>query len=156
MRRITKRSLAIGTAVVVAVGGGAAAWATWTTNGTAQATVQSGSAVPVSVTEVALIGSLIPGHPAGVSFKIANPNGFGVHVSGATLSGFSTSKSGCSNSNFQAVEDAPFTPFDMTANANPAPVNWANSIKLAASPNNACQDAPVTFTVTVNAESNDQ
>jgi hypothetical protein len=72
MRKITKRSLAITTAAVVAVGGGAAAWAAWSVSNSATASVSSGSAVPVQIEGAVLPGPLLPGPGTGVQFTVRN------------------------------------------------------------------------------------
>jgi hypothetical protein len=155
MRKITKRSAAVITAAVVAVGGGAAAWAAWSVSGSATASASAGSAAPVGVVNAQLTGPLVPGAGTGVQFKVTNTNPFKVRVTGASLSDFATTQTGCNADNFEAIAGAAFTPFNLEANAGEHTYTWANSIKLKANPDNACQGAPITFKVSVNAESLD-
>jgi hypothetical protein len=154
MRKITKRSLAITTAAVVAVGGGAAAWAAWSVSNHATASVKSGSATPVQIVNAALTGPLIPGPGTGVQFRINNPNPFPIRVTAATLTGFNTDKPGCDDDNFVAGTGA-FTPIETIGANGGTNVVWANAIKLKNSPHTDCQNADVTFEVNVTAESKD-
>jgi hypothetical protein len=154
MRKITKRSIAITTAAVVAVGGGAAAWAAWTVSGSATASANAGSAVPVTVVNAGLIGPLIPGPGTGVKFRVENPNAFTVRVSGATLGAFASARESCPSDNFVAGPGSMVGTVDIPA-GNGADIGWNNAVKLKASPDDACQGAPLTFSVNVTAASID-
>jgi hypothetical protein len=154
MRKITKRSIAITTAAVVAVGGGAAAWAAWSVSSSATASAQAGSAVPVQIVNAVLTGPLIPGPGTGVRFRVENTNPFAVNVSAATLTQFATTKSGCGSGNFQAGEGTFPGPLAIPA-GNGADITWDNAVKLKANPDNDCQGAPLTFSVNVTAASVD-
>jgi hypothetical protein len=150
MRKITKRSAAIIGATVIAIGGGAA-WAAWSVSGSATASASAGTASAVQVTGAVLTGPLLPGDPTGVSFQVYNPNSFTVDLTGAGLSGFATTQSGCANSNFVATPTT-FAPTTLIAGETKTVV-LAGSVGLKPDADNACQGAPITFTVSVNAES---
>jgi hypothetical protein len=157
MRKITKRSLAITTAAVVAVGGGAAAWAAWSVSNSATASVQAGSASQVQIEGAVLNGPLVPGAGTGVTFTVKNTNPFRVKVTGVTATGFTTTKAACANSNFQAGSGTvPEFELDAQDGANATrTIIWNNAIKLKADPSNECQNAPVQFKVNVEAASLD-
>lgn len=96
MRKITKRSLAIGTAAVIAVGGGAAAWA-WSLNGTGSTSATAEGAVGLVISN-ANAGGLAPNVAAPVSFVIDNGNKYPVKVTSVILSNL-VGPSGCPASN---------------------------------------------------------
>ncbi|MBL7254934.1 hypothetical protein [Paractinoplanes lichenicola] len=155
MRKNTKRSVAAVAAAVVAIGGGAAAWAAWTVSNSATASASAGSATPVGIVDAKLTGPLVPGPGTGVEFTVNNTNPFRVLVTGASLSGFATTQDGCDADNFVAIEDAAFNSFELEANAGTHTYTWNNSIKLKDNPDDACKGAPITFQVSVDAESLD-
>jgi hypothetical protein len=156
MRKITKRSAAVVTAVVVAVGGGAAAWAAWSVSQSSTAEATTGSAVPVTVESSTIVGGLVPGSQASVKVGLRNTNAFAVSVNNVRITGISTTKSGCANSNFQFTNPTSFTAVPL-ANAGVAgdttEVTLENAVRLRANPDNACQAATITVAYTVDAAS---
>jgi hypothetical protein len=150
MRKITKRSAAIIAATALAVGGAGAAWAAWTLSGSATATVSAGSAVPLTVTNAALTGSLVVGSTSGVTLKISNNNAFPVSVTGATISDISGGPA-CGSANFDNGTGA-FPTTAIAKNAD-AVVAWPDAIKMQPTAVDGCQGATVTFNLAVSGVS---
>jgi hypothetical protein len=84
MRKITKRSAAIITASVVALGGGAA-WAasSWFLSGSNSGTATGATVQPVDV-QLEAIGTLYPGLAQNAKFIAKNPNAYPVKITGIT------------------------------------------------------------------------
>jgi hypothetical protein len=155
MRKITKRSAVVAAAVVVAVGGAGTAFAVWSLDTTADATATAGAAGKLDVTDVAVVGTLIPGNKGSVQFTAHNGNSFPVKITGiqytdvVTVGGIGP----CTPGNLEQipVATAPL-PADLTLAANPAGGNtktfsYANSLRLKASPDDGCQNAQFKFKV---------
>lgn len=87
MRKITKRTAAIFAASVIAVGGGAAAWAAvtgWTIGGEGKATGDAAKIVKMEAT--AKVGDKVyPGWTGKVATEVDNPNEFPVKLSTTPL-----------------------------------------------------------------------
>src|SRR4051794_25358828 len=79
MRKITKRSAAIIAASVIAVGGGAAAWAGgWLAKGTATGTASTSDIIPISATVSLGAAKIYPGISTTATATVNNPNDFNV------------------------------------------------------------------------------
>jgi hypothetical protein len=162
MRKITKRSAIIATAAVVAVGGAGAAFAAWSLNGSGDASTTAGSASPLTVSGVQVVGTLVPGSKASVQFTAQNPNSFPVKISGIQYSDVvvtGAGMTGCPTNNLQQVglTDAPL-PTDLALPASPAggstkTITYANSVRLKANPDNGCQNATFSFKVNLTVAS---
>lgn len=155
MRKNTKRSVAVVAAAVVAVGGGAAAWAAWTANTTGSGKVQTGTASAVTIEETVISPVLVPGNKASVQVTLKNPNNFHVKVKNVEITSVKTTKTGCGDGNFTFTKPAitALTLAPVTTNGDTQSVSLPNAVGLKASPNNACQDAEVTVSYKVDAES---
>ena len=151
MRKITKRSLAIGTAVVVAVGGAGAAFAAWSLNSTHGTSTAAGSASPLTVSNLVIDGTLVPGTPVSVKFSAHNPNSFPVKVSAITFSDVRTSTDACSPSNLITNPSATL-PTNLTfakagAGGDSQDINYVNVLQLKTDPQDGCQKATFAFNV---------
>jgi hypothetical protein len=159
MRKITKRSAAVVTAAVVAVGGAGAAWAAWSLNSSHETTATAGEATPLDVTNLQIVGTLLPGSTSSVKFTAHNSNSFPVQISNISYSDVSTSTAACPAYNLQQVPlaDAPL-PTDLGLAADPAggstkTFTYANSLRLKPNPDNGCQKATFTFKVNLTVAS---
>jgi hypothetical protein len=87
MRKLSKKTLAVATAVVLLSGGGAA-FAYWTAGGAGTGTATSGTTVAVTVHQTAMTG-LYPGQAAQtLSGTFDNPNAGPVYVTAVTATGY--------------------------------------------------------------------
>ena len=85
MRKITKRSAAVITTAVLAVGGmGVGAWAAGWFSGTGEAVAATEAAKPVSAVITAKT-KLYPGAAADARVQASNPNDYAVKVTGLTI-----------------------------------------------------------------------
>jgi hypothetical protein len=86
MRKITKRSAIIATAAVVAIGGGAAAWAAgWNIGGTGTGDASAASITPLTAAIDLGSTTVYPGLVVNVTGKVNNPNDFPVQVTDANV-----------------------------------------------------------------------
>jgi hypothetical protein len=100
MRKITKRSAAVVGAIVIAIGGGTAAFAYasgWFQGG-GTATATSASIKPVTAT-IVIPGTahLFPGATVPVKGSVTNPNEYKVEVIGVSISDVTSTKGGANN-----------------------------------------------------------
>ncbi|WP_052720983.1 hypothetical protein [Actinoplanes rectilineatus] len=162
MSKTTKRSVAVVTAAVVAVGGAGAAFAAWLLQGEGSASAASGQAAELVVTpNTTSTTALVPGGTADVKFEVANPNTFPVAVTDITFSDFSSNKAGCGAGDIAFVDAAlPAGATDLVVPAKTAGGNGTKTIEYAGSlrmlPNAAdeCQGAVFSFKVALAARSN--
>ena len=162
MRKITKRSAAVITAAVVAVGGAGAAWAAWSLNSAVDASSTAGSAAPLSVTGVQVVGTLLPGSTNAVSFTAKNPNNFPVKITGISYGNVTAtngnSGAACSPSNLQSIAGAAlpgnleFNPVNVSGDTQTIVYN--NSVRLQPNPDDACQGSTFSFKVNLTVVSN--
>jgi hypothetical protein len=154
MRKITKRSAAVITAVVVAVGGAGAAWAVWlsTANGTVEGT--AGAAGEVKVTSATVDGAVVPGNPADVKITVKNENSYPVRVTGMDFGDITSSDADCAaGSTFEYNGTFDLSGFGTIGQGASFTYTWTDGIKLSADPDNDCQGAPFAFAVDVTAAS---
>lgn len=85
MRKFTKRSVAIATAAVVAVGGAGAAYAAWLLSGDGTTTATAGTADSLQVTNVSVAPAFGPGSKNNLTFTVTNPNSFPVLITGINI-----------------------------------------------------------------------
>jgi len=161
MRKITKRSVAIITATVVAVGGAGAAWAAWSLNSSTSAEATAGTAAPLTVTGVTITGTLVPGSVGGVTFNARNTNSFPVQISNITYADITTDKSGdCPANNLQQVDNAPLpaaaalTLAAAGSSGDNKAIAYPGSLRLKPNPDNGCQGAKFSFKVNLTVASN--
>lgn len=154
MRKITKRSAAVITAVVVAVGGAGAAWAVWlsTASGTVEGT--AGAAGEVKVTSATVDGAVVPGDPADVKITVENKNSYPVRVSEMDFGDITSKDKDCdAGSTFEYNGTFDLSGFGTIAKGASFTYVWTDGIKLSADPDDDCQKAPFGFTVDVTAAS---
>jgi hypothetical protein len=157
MRKITKRSAAIITAAVVAVGGAGAAWASWFSSKTVDVGATSGKSLPLGVEAVSLTGpALVPGKTQGITFKVTNPNSYPVKMKTFSHGDFTTTKATCDASSFVVPAGFVVPPAFYTTTIQgekTATFTWDGFASLSADPDNDCQDAPFKVSITVDGES---
>lgn len=162
MRKLTKRSTAIAATTVVALGAAGAAWAAWSLTGSGNAEAQAGSVVALKVTSAGLpAGGLTPGNPTTVLLTVENRNRFPVRITSIELSNLKSDKGGCeAGDNVDVVNRAPLpgaTAVTVPAGSDAKPatlkVAWEGPLRMKADPADACQGAPFTFTVNLDAVS---
>jgi hypothetical protein len=160
MRKLTKRSTAIVTSSVVALGAAGAAWAAWSLTGSGNAEAKAGSVVALKVTSAGLAaGGLTPGNPTTVLLIVENKNKFPVRITRIELSELNTEQQGCdAGDNVDVVNSAPLPPaaaVTVPAGSEEAPatlkVAWSGPLRMKADPADACQGAPFTFDVRLDA-----
>jgi hypothetical protein len=162
MRKITKRSAAIITAAVVAVGGAGAAWAVWGVSGVGNATASAGSVEPLGVGEVITLNptAFFPGSQHSVTFTVTNPNPFPVEITGISISDIDSGaadETNCPDNSVVGLTGA--TPADEAAleipanTTTPQTVTYNNAIRMIAAAANGCKTVPFTFKVNVQAGS---
>ena len=162
MRKLTRRSTAIAASTVVALGAAGAAWAAWTLTGSGDAQAKAGSVVALKVTSAGLpAGGLTPGNPTTVLLTVENRNKFPVRITGIELDDLDTDQDGCdAGDNVDVVNSAPLpgaAAVTVPAGSEEKPaslkVAWEGPLRMKADPANACQNAPFTFTVSLDAVS---
>lgn len=162
MRKLTKRSTAVVASTAVALGAAGAAWAAWSLTGSGNAQAQAGSVVALKVTSAGLpAGGLTPGNPTTVLLTVENRNKFPVRITRIALSDLDTEKDGCdAGDNVDVVNTAPLpaaAAVTVPAGSDAAPatlkVAWDGPLRMKADPANACQSAPFTFRVNLDAVS---
>lgn len=136
------------TGLLTAAAGGA--WATWSM-------APAGAVRPLTVVRAGLqAGGLTPGVPATVLVTVANLNDFPVRVKALTLTGLATTRAGCSpGSDLLIRNDAPLPALVVPGRAE-AELAWAGVLVLRSDAANACQDAPFTFRVAMDAVSEEE
>jgi len=153
MRKYTKRSAVIAAVAAVAVGGAGAAYAAWSLNSSDNAQTVAGSASRLEVTDLQIVGTLVPGAPAAVQFTAKNPNTFPVTVSKVSFSEVHTSnESACPTNNLVAPDITTNVPF--AANQTRSPLNFPNAVRLKANADDGCQNATFGFKVNLTVASN--
>ncbi|MFI5932965.1 hypothetical protein [Actinoplanes sp. NPDC051494] len=160
MRKFSKRSAAVLTTVTVLLGAAGAAWAAWSLSGTGNAEAKAGSGVTLRVTGAGLAGAgLTPGNTTTVLLTVENPNTFPVRVNNIDLTQVASTTAGCdAAANVEVVNDAPL-PEAVTVPAGRADapatarITWDGPLRMIADPADACQGAPFTFSVHLDAVS---
>jgi hypothetical protein len=157
MRKITKRSAAIISATVIAVGGAGAAWAftSWGDGaGTANATTST--IVPLSATAT-VSGNLFPGQSVDLTnVSVTNTNDYDVKLTGATLDTVEVVKGGTDCTQAKAALSLNAIPADrIVSHSSKAATNvgtFTNFITMNAWANPDCSNAvlKVNFKITGN------
>jgi hypothetical protein len=162
MRKLSRRSTAVVVTSVVAVGAAGAAWAAWSLTGSGTAEAKAGSVVTLKVTSAGLAaGGLTPGNATTVLLTVENRNAFPVRITDIDLTQLDSPQEGCAaTDNVEVVNDAPLpAPAKATVPAGgkddpaTAQIAWAGPLRMVADPADACQGAPFTFNVHLDAVS---
>ena len=153
MRKITKRSAAVITAAVVAVGGGSAAWAYWTFGGTGNAAVASATASQLRVRALTVEGPLVPGLRADVTFTVDNFNKFPVVITGISYGNKASSPNGNCAGQIEQVTGAPLPGSRDIPAETTRTYTYVDSLKLIDNPETLCQGQSYTFDVVLAATS---
>ncbi|GAA0416476.1 hypothetical protein Aca07nite_08880 [Actinoplanes capillaceus] len=161
MPKYTKRSVALITAGVVAVSGGAA-WAAWTILGDGSATATAGTAAELDITGTS-ITALVPGGTSDVTLTVSNPNTFPVKVTSLEFVSITTTKSGCdaaANVEFasEALPTSPATALDVPAKTGTTngskEITVAGALRMVSDADDDCQGASFTIVTEVDGLSN--
>jgi hypothetical protein len=160
MRKFSKRSVAVGGTGLVVLGAAGAAWAAWNLSGSGDAEAKAGTAVTLKVTSAGLAaGGLTPGNATTVLLTVENRNAFPVRINDIDLQQLASPARGCdAAANVEVVNDAPL-PDDATVPAGNADqpatgrIAWAGPLRMVSDPDDACQGAPFTFSVQLEAVS---
>jgi hypothetical protein len=162
MREVTKRSTAAALSGVVVLGIAGAAWAAWTLTGSGSAKARAGSVIGLTVTKAGLpAGGLTPGNATPILLSVENKNRFPVRITAIELSDVKSGKRSCTaGENVDVVNSAPLPPVDEVTvpagtEADPAAsvIRWDGPLRMKADPADACQGAPFSFTVHLDAVS---
>ncbi|UQU65769.1 hypothetical protein COUCH_05470 [Couchioplanes caeruleus] len=159
MRKLSRRTTAVVVASVVAVGAAGAAYAAWTLTGTGTAEAKAGSVVTLKVTSAGLAGGLTPGNATTVLLTVENQNAFPVRITDIDLTRLDSPQEGCAaTENVEVVNDAPLpeaatVPAGSKDKPATARIAWAGPLRMVADPADACQGAPFTFNVHLDAVS---
>ncbi len=162
MRKLTRRSTAIAATTVVALGAAGAAWAAWTLTGSGNAEAKAGSVVALKVSSAGLAaGGLTPGNATTVLLTVENKNRFPVRITGIELSRVDSPQKGCdAGDNVDVVNSAPLpaaaavtVPAGTEQDPATLKVAWNGPLRMKADPADACQGAPFTFNVRLDAVS---
>jgi hypothetical protein len=174
MRKFTKRSAAIATAAVVAVGGAGAAYAAWFLKGNGAGAAAAGTAqgltlkninTTATTDDVTVTPDFFPGSTNDIAFTVENPNPFPVRITTITLTvGDGTVASGvtgtCAKSNV-TVNGAAALPAAATlvvpaksASGNgTTDISYAGALSMIENAADACQGASFPITVGLSANS---
>lgn len=156
MRKFTKRTTVVAAVAAVAVAGAGAAYAAWSLNSSHATSAVAGHANPITVTNLGIDGTLLPGAPVSVKFDAANSNTFPVKITAINFSNIHTSSADCSPANLVRNPDAALPAatdlaFDASANRT---ITFTNALKLIPDAQSACQNATFAFNVDLVAQSN--
>ncbi|BFU42431.1 hypothetical protein [Krasilnikovia sp. MM14-A1004] len=163
MRQLSRRTTAIAVTTLVGLCAAGAAWAAWSLTGTGNAEAKAGSVVELKVTSAGLPATgLTPGNATAVLLTVQNKNQFPVRITRIRLSDIDSSAPGCTAAdNVDIVNSAPL-PVDpakvtVPAGTDDAPatakITWDGPLRMVADAADACQGAPFTFTVNLDAVS---
>ncbi|MEV6597212.1 hypothetical protein AB0M36_10160 [Actinoplanes sp. NPDC051346] len=160
MRKLSRRSTTVVVTTVVALGAAGAAWAAWSLTGSGTAEAKAGSVVTLTVTSAGLVGGgLTPGNTTTVLLTVSNRNAFPVRVTNIDLTKLASSRAGCdAGANVEVVNDAPLpgkatVPAGSEDEPATAQIAWSGPLRMMADPADACQGAPFTFDVRLDAVS---
>ncbi|MFI5494884.1 hypothetical protein [Actinoplanes sp. NPDC051859] len=160
MRKLSRRSTTVVVTTVVAVGAAGAAWAAWSLTGSGTAEAKAGSVVTLKVTSAGLAaGGLTPGNPTTVLLTVENRNAFPVKITNIDLTQLDSTQQGCdASANVDVVNDAALpTKATVPAGSEDKPataqIAWSGPLQMKADPADACQGAPFTFNVHLDAVS---
>jgi hypothetical protein len=162
MRKFTKRSVALISAGVVAVGGAGAAYAAWLLSGEGSAQASSAEAADLQVASVQVQPAFFPGSTNDLSFTVTNPNPFPVLITGITPTIASTNTTACPNTNVIYNAGAQPSPSsvlalsaaDANATTDTATITYEDALSMIANAADGCQGVPFDIEITVNASSN--
>jgi hypothetical protein len=108
MRRMNKRTVAVGAVAALLIAGGAAAFAYWTNNGSGTGEATTGSNQSVVVNQTSAITGLAPGLPAQtLSGNFDNPNASPVYVTAVAATVTGTDQAGCDATDYTIAGSAP-------------------------------------------------
>ncbi|BCJ54186.1 hypothetical protein Asp14428_56610 [Actinoplanes sp. NBRC 14428] len=159
MRKLSRRSTTVAVTSIVAVGAAGAAWAAWSLSGSGTAEAKAGSVVNLKVTHAGLAGGLTPGNATTVLLTVENRNAFPVRITDIDLTGLDSPQEGCdAAANVEVVNDAALPErATVPAGSEKAPataeIAWSGPLRMNDDPADACQGAPFTFNVRLDAQS---
>ena len=160
MRSSIKRSTTLAICLVVGVVAAGAAWAAWTLTGEGDAQARAGSVIGLTVSSAAVsTGGLTPGNATTVLLTVQNENRFPVRVTDIELDRLRSERPGCdASANVDVINDASLPDqreLTVAAGSEDAPavavIRWSGPLRMRADPADACQGAPFTFRVKLDA-----
>ena len=152
MRKFTKRSAAVITAAVVAVGGAGAAWAAWSLTGAGSATAKAATVLPLKANSVDVDGQLSPGVASNVQFNLVNENKFPAKLTKVSITNIASSSDTCAATNVVAQD------FALPAETTVGPVGTTtatrsitlpNAIKMISTAGDGCKGASFTVSLSL-------
>ena len=152
MRKITKRSAAVITAAVVAVGGAGAAWAAWSLTGAGTANAKAATVLPLKAEGIDVEGLLSPGSASNVQFNLVNENKFPAKLTKVTIASVSPNTKTCLADNvtlpsFTLPNDVTVGPAGNTAATKL--ITLPNAIKMNTSAGDGCKGASFVLSLTL-------
>ncbi|MFC7527845.1 hypothetical protein [Actinoplanes sp. GCM10030250] len=160
MRKFTKRSAALITAGVVAVGGAGAAYAAWLLSGTGTASASASEVQQLQVSAISVTPAFFPGSTNNLVFTVTNPNPFPVEVTSITVPGIASTveDSECADNNV-TYDPAPAAAVDVP-NLGPAgsgtaaqTVTLTGALGMIDDAQDGCQGVAFDYSVTVSGQS---
>lgn len=160
MRSFSKKQLAVaGTATVILVGGGTAAYAYWTTTGSGTGTASTGDSTTTTVNQVSAPSNMAPGvSPGAITFNVENDSAtqsayvtnVTISIAGISDAGTDSSKPACTPADYVLTQPT-WTPVELAPGATSADnatatLGFANT---AANQDN-CKGATVNLAYTAN------
>lgn len=171
MRKYTKRSVALVTAGVVAVGGAGAAYAAWLLGGGGSASATASTSQGLTLADINETGNatdnvtvspaFFPGSTNDVAFTVENPNPFPVRITGINLTvGTSTNEPTCLAGNVTVNSAAPLpaaatlvVPAKSGNTNGSAPITYVGALSMIENAHDDCQGAAFPITVALAANS---
>ena len=163
MRKLSRRSAAVTVTALVGLAAAGAAWAAWNLTGSGSAQAKAGQVENLTVTSAGLPqGGLTPGNATAVLLTVENKNKFPVQVTAIQLTQLQSAQSGCdATANVDVVNTAPLPtdaakmtiPAGSDDNPTSAKIIWDGPLRMKADPADACQGAPFSFNVHLDAVS---
>jgi hypothetical protein len=154
MHKFTRRTLAVSTAAVLLLGGGAA-YAYWTNSGSGSGTAATGTNAPVTVKQTSVIAAMYPGQPAQtLSGNFDNPNAGTTFVTAVTATGFAIDEphatAGCLPASYTLGGTAPVNTQVPFGTAQGAWTGLTITMNNLVTNQDACKNAVVTITYASN------
>jgi hypothetical protein len=170
MRKFTKRSAAIATAAVVAVGGAGAAYAAWLLSGSGAGAATASTAQGLTIKDlngntladdVSVSPAFFPGSTNDVGFTVENPNPFPVRITGIVLTvGASTNEPNCVAGNVTVNSSAALpiasslvVPAKVGAVNGSSAISYAGALSMIENAHDDCQGATFPISVALSANS---
>lgn len=157
-RRLSKRFLVAGGAVVIAAAVAGIAIGAWSVSGsgTGFAKASNASAITIADASASTSADLYPGVTGAAKLKVSNPNPFPVRITAVSENGAITSDKGatCDASTGVTFVNQSSLTLDLLANETNKVFTLAGAVSMSNASDNACQGAVFSIPVSVTAISN--